>query len=628
MMNKMKKSFVLALGVALCLVFVASAPAFEGASLESQTTFNLFEDDPFDLSIDPGVLYQVDRWRLYTNLSNYENEAGAYYLIGTSGKLGAGSLAFFYETNKYEDIDEDFYDSESGYQNIDPAYWDDPVNNPYVYTGTDDRIYEYDRSWYNKNETENHNLYMAYSIDLGIYSLGLGYAPEFEERTRTLGGTFNYDDDFFASRAYWDAFNNQDFIGTGANTLYNSSSTTYGNTAHTKYYTDTSRESFTGETSIDDETHAFALSSHIHPGGPFEIQATLGYEKIDIEESGTATYTGSYRESQKGEWDGYPAGDFGSGYPYFRAPDGYLETGEVTSVWNGAFTQNNRDGDGWSLELVPSFEVNPTIALEMKIGYGKADGDISGNYTQTVNATHTERADASADTETAKGYEFYDNTYAGDWEQTDYYVEPRVYLTYGPVEFRLGVGYSQEKYESDSHRKQNAKSEFTFDDGDGVDTAADWTADAGYTGYYNTSDDAEETAWSFPVATRFKVTDKLTLRAGACYTRTNFEENESSSEVRRENEHMTVTDGTGEVVAVGPASEETTGGVISAYDRDTYKYRSAGNDESTVDTTDYSLGLGYQVTEHLAFDLMFKGEQNNRGGVDTETIWASVTLAF
>jgi hypothetical protein len=319
MMNKMKKSFVLALGVALCLVFVASAPAFEGASLESQTTFNLFEDDPFDLSIDPGVLYQVDRWRLYTNLSNYENEAGAYYLIGTSGKLGAGSLAFFYETNKYEDTDEDSWDSESGYQNRDPAYWDDPINNPYVYTGTDDRTYKYDGSWYDKDETENHNLYVAYSIDFGTYSLGLGYAPEFEERTETLRGTFDYDDNFFSTWSYWDAFNNQDSIGTGANTSNNSSSTTYGNTAHTKYYTETERESFTGETTIDDDTHAFGVSSHIHPGGPFEIQATLGYEKIDREESGSATFTGSYSESQKGEWDSYAAGDFGSWYFYAPA---------------------------------------------------------------------------------------------------------------------------------------------------------------------------------------------------------------------------------------------------------------------------------------------------------------------
>ena len=626
MMNKIRKFFVLALGAALCLVFVASAPAFEGASLESQTTFNLFEDDPFDLSIDPGVLYQVDRWRLYTNLSNYENEEGAYYLIGTSGKLGAGSLAFFYETNKYKFTEEDFSDSESGYQRIDPAYYDDPVNNPYVYTGTDDRIYKYDYSEYNKYETENHNLYLAYSIDLGIYSLGLGYMPEFEERTKTLGGTFNYDDDFFSTWSYWDAFDNSRSIGTGNNTSDNSSETRYGNTAHTKYYTDTERESFTGETTIDDETHNFALSSHIHPGGSFEIQATLGYEKIDIEESGTATYTGSYRESQKGEWDSYAAGDFGWGY--FHEADGYLETGEVTSVWNGAFTGQNRDGDGWGLELVPSFEVNPTVALEMVLGYSKADGDISGAYTQTVNATHTERADALADTETSTGYEFYDNTYAGDWEETEYYVEPRVLLTYGLVEFRLGVGYSQEKSESDYRTKQNAVSNFSFDDGDGVDTGNDWTAVAGYTGYYNNSNDTKETAWSFPVATRFKVTDKLTLRAGACYTRSKTESNGSSSTVSRENEYMTVTDGTGEVVDAGPQHEETTGGVISAYDYDTSESRSASNYEDTVDTTDYSLGLGYQVTEHLAFDLMFKGEQNNRGGVDTETIWASVTLAF
>ena len=639
MMNKIRKFFMLAIGAAFCLVFVASAPAFEGASLQSQTTFSLFEDDPFDLSIDPGVLYQVDRWRLYTNLSNYETEDGAYYLIGTSGKLGAGSLAFFYETSKNE-IDENDLDADNwlGIERLSGT----------SYTGTNDTVITTYDSRSFKDEEEASNFYLSYSMDFGTFSIGAAYNPEFEDRTVSLqrGVAWNaaiggmnlggiapvYNPAAWAGPGHEENLDQGAVLGWNAANITGNFSrrqvtTTYGTVDHSKYNIVDTSDSFTGENDIEDKSHGFTVSSLIRPADKFEVQVTAGLTTIDTEVGGSATYTYSRTDSDTGTTA--PATDL---VPGLALVDGYCETETQTSTWNGNFLDGdeyNHDGTKWGLEIEPGYELNEVVTLTLRLGYETADGDANGDWTQNVNIDRSITTNAADTTpETWEGTQVFDNTWSGDWEQNSYIVEPRVYLTYGPVDFSLGVAYSSEKEEVSGRTRNDATYSWSYENGDGAKTALDWTCAGSYTSYADWNFETKETAWSFPVATRFKVTDKLTLRAGARFSRTTTEMDETDSFAGTDDDKWTITDGTDTVVAAGANGYVDAAGLIQPYDATHETARTAESHETTIDTTDYSLGLGYQVTEHLVFDLMFKGEQDSRGGVDTETVWASVTLAF
>jgi len=662
----MKKFFILGVAVALCFALVAGASAFEGASLESQTTFDLYDrSDPFDLSIDPGLLYQVDRWRLYTNLSNYEGTPdydmdycaactssadweydGAYYMLGTSGKLGAGSLALFYETNKLEYNDDDY---EYDYRGTE---WQDPdLSFPEEqYTGRDDRIDIY-KDWDNfEGEIETHNFLAAYSMDFGIWSLGLSYSPEFIDEEGTLYMSDSWVNwNFWSSQSYGNAFNNGRSISPGDNNSTINEDIWYGNVDHDKYHTDDITQSHNGDVEIEERNHEFKLGSMIRPADHYDVQVTVSYTDVDtdVDASGTATYDRVIR--QKGDDDGDP-GDFStSSWEYYDSggpgsfigyvDDGYVKTQSMTMRYDGALPgYEDSDGDYWGIAIRPTYHVNDIVALDLEVEYETGDGDISGDYVLQVNAEETRKTDASDDEiETWTSDERYDDRYSGDWDADFWKVEPRVYLTYGPVEFSLGVGYEQHEYDSDYRQFSTRTSSFSYDNGDDVDDDTnDWTAEASRDGYEDVDEEWETTAWTFPVATRFKVTDKLTFRAGARYTRQKLEWDRTVSDFNDTDEFYELTLGDGTVVEAGPEYEVDSDGVISAYDRDTYEERDNDETEDTIDITEYRLGLGYQVTENLTFDLMFKetksdsdtGNPYGRGGVDVRTVWASVVLAF
>jgi hypothetical protein len=115
----------------------------------------------------------------------------------------------------------------------------------------------------------------------------------------------------------------------------------------------------------------------------------------------------------------------------------------------------------------------------------------------------------------------------------------------------------------------------------------------------------------------------------------NIEDKGTSSNVSETNEYFRREDGANNVTK-GPEYQEYEDGHKTTYDADTYTNRSSYDYDETVDITEYRLGLGYQVTENLTFDLMFKetdsdgynGDPDGRGGVDARTVWGSVVLAF
>jgi hypothetical protein len=79
----MKKIFVVALGVALCLTLAASASAIDHSSLESRTTEGLFDrNDAFDLARSPGELYKVKPLHLWTVGSGYSAPSEHFFSGG------------------------------------------------------------------------------------------------------------------------------------------------------------------------------------------------------------------------------------------------------------------------------------------------------------------------------------------------------------------------------------------------------------------------------------------------------------------------------------------------------------------------------------------------------------------
>lgn len=597
MRKKTKKSFLVAIGVALCLAFGGTAFAIDNDSLESQTTEGLYDrTDPYDLAMEPGLLYKLDRWRLYTNLSGYEDEDS--FLIGTSGKLGAGSLAFFYETNKYE---YDRTDTDASY-----TVWENPTGAFPNYDGTYDYLSGND-GW-DKYEyiTEENNFYAAYSIDFGGVSVGLSYAPEFGKYERSLdfsGSLPDLDDPattLFASGWFW-----------GVNVF---TGTSYGDTwgwinydpaDHTQYSAYARSESFSGKQKADRTEHPFNLQSQIHINDHWHLLVGVGYANIEEEDN----LSGVYSYSQVSE----------------NTAIGALETLNGSASVNGSLSEDY-EGDEWGIYLEPVYEVNDMVSLRMDLHYNRENGDSKGGRVGTINATETDRPLAADDTETWTLSETWNSSSKGDSEEDSWEIEPRVYLTFDKVRFSLGAGYHYSKEKWDGSERADKSVRYTYDDGDSVaNDADDWTFVGSWTGYENYDGTEKTTNWRFPVATEFDITDKLTLRAGAAYYRTRIKSESNWVEGERINENYTQTFGDG-TETVGPQAYSATAAADPvAYDADAHGYSSTDKRDQTFDSTTYHLGLGYTFTENLKCDLMWSGSD---GYVDTDMLYASVTLTF
>ena len=566
MRKKTKKSFIVAIGVAFCLAFGGTAFAIDGDSLESQTTEGLYDrTDPYDLAMEPGLLYKLDRWRLYTNLSGYED--GDSFLIGTSGKLGAGSIAFFYETNKDE------YDLTETDASYDRWEMEDPINFP-NYDGIYDSLEDYTELDKSESITEENNFYAAYSIDFGDVSVGMSYAPGLRksETSSTEG-----DDD----------------------TVLN-----YHNTAHTTYDLDTYSSSYSRKHETDRTEHPFTVQTQIHTSDHWHLLAGIGYASIEQEDD--LSEVDSDRDL------------------YEDTNTGMLNTDNSTSKTDGSVDEDS-ESDEWSIYLEPVYEVNDMVSLRLDLNYAMVDGDFKGGRVETTDSITTNRLSSLADTRIWTSSTRWDGSSKGDFEETEWEIEPRVYLTFDKVRFAMGMGYHYSREEWDGTEKRNYSSTSTYDDGDGVATAADYTSVSSSTGYVNLDGEEKTTRWRFPVATEFDLTDKLTLRAGAAYYRVHVESKETETEAEHQDNTYTYTNGAGNVI-VGPEEYYATAAADpTLYDDDVEGSTYTEKEDRTFDYTTYHLGLGYTFTENLKCDLMWSG---SGGAVDTNTLFASVTLTF
>jgi hypothetical protein len=569
-------------------------------------------------------------------------------------------VAVFYETNKLEGDDQFFSDTYSGYQRVSPTT---PAGTS-IYTGQQDGFTRTRNGDDFELEDEAHNFLLGYSMDFGMFSLGLTVNPEWRDREVTLddrtytagisGSVFGIPNAFSipfsvdapgvgtpsAGYSFSESFNaaaisttnalaGSGSIGVGLNRSTSTETVSYANVAQSKYTRTFTSTTFDGDEDIEDRDYEVELGTHIRPSDHYHIEFSVSYEDVDHDVDGHATYAFDSSTVGVGNYD--PAALETGDFPLLPAiTNGASTRTTTTSTWDGAITDTERDGDVWGITIRPTYEVNDLVALELDLAYRTGDGDISGGNRQVVDYDRTAVTDSSdTDPELYRADEVFDNTFDGDWDLDAYHVEPRVYLSFDAVRFSLGVGYAREERDRDWVTRRDATSTLSYNDGDGVVSgdADDWTASATRVDYSTTDWEEEITTWSFPVATEFDVTDKLTLRAGARFSRIKIEEESDSYSFDEETKGQ-VTLGDGTIVAFDASQVLTAGGSPTPYDPNTNTVSTSGDEEDTEDRTDYRLGLGYQATENLAFDLMFAGSDADNGGVDMRTVWASVVLAF
>lgn len=626
----MKKFFVVALGVVLGFALVGSAYAIDGASLESQTTEGLYDrHDAFDITLRPGLLYQVDRWRLYTNLSAYEgfttkqdqDSQAESYLIGTSGRLGPGSAAFLYEyfddeyTPKYQTTN--YYEEEDttgDYPNYD-GRWDyrsDGANN-----------------WNYDTKLEQNNFYASYSMDFDGFSLGLSYAPEFTDESNTFGISESGPDS-------WSDLNNPTnwwSSSWGCDMYFPSGNSNYYTMFHSIDYDGdgdeydswdefTASTSWRGKQDRETDYHPIYLESHVHTADNWHLLAGVGYADVQVDTD--------FRGHLDEHW--VAKGGVGEGSNSRVTWDRQIDVQGVIGNWG--FYDADLDGDRWWLYLEPVYEVNDIVTLRCDLTYATEDGDMNtwDGVSGTLDASYVTQA-TGADDHTWTAHDTFDCSSSGDYSTDEWEIEPRVYFNYDPVRFSLGVGYHYEKSEWSGNTNTMKSSRWTYDDGDNeADDPNDWVFTSSWTEHETFDGEEKYTTWRFPVAAEFDITEKLTIRAGACYYLEDYEYDEQGVEVGRNDEKYLLKYGDDSPSSphrsTGPEDYYSTDTdiVSSPYDQDKEGDTWRDQEDGTENRVTYQIGLGYYFTENLQLDLMWR--RSSYDHVDFDNLYTSITLAF
>lgn len=576
----MKKMYVVSAFVGMSLCMASVAVAFDGASLTSQTTMEMYDDvDPYDHSLDTALLYNIERWRLYTNASAYED--GNSYLLGTSGKLGPGSLSLFFETTTSEDLETD-YDTSLFQMEV-----EDPL--AVLYTNPYDGVFDYisqgaDHAVDNSDSDED-EYYVSYGMDIvpGVFSLGLAINPSSEESS-------------------WD----ESETTTGSTTDY-----TAGVPGHLIYDTNVTYDGSTWYGESESDELVIPVGAHWRPTPDFALRAYVAY----MDEEDDSKYGSSSLDTTTIDQVG--AGAFADGYQY-REND------------NDTYTYKSQDDlDGWGIELIPTFRINPNLMIRCDLGYSNKDGDSDSSYREYDTYIQSTKASASEPTIIATDTE-YERTGAlsGDAEETSYKISPRLYFTYGAAQFSLGVTYEKEEDQNDGSSVAGGQSSLISRSYDAVTGAlTEWTEAITENNSSTYKYETDEESWAFPIGTLVKLNDKWTFRAGAAFVRTETTDKGRNTSVSGSQTVTTTYDAAGNVVSQAAADGYVidAAGTFVPYDPSTSTTTSSYKYSTTVDRTYYRLGLGYLMTENVNLDLMFLGET---GDVDTTALYASITYAF
>jgi hypothetical protein len=466
----MKKIFVVALGIALCFTFAASASAIDSSSLENRTTEGLYDrNDAFDLARDAALLYQVQPLHLWTVGSAYStspwgtvkddgvyNDESQSFLVGVARQLGPGSFAVFFETNKDEWETSELYTQwfrEESAPSDAPGnpFWQGAFNaeNEWPnYDGVDDVLRDTSWNYYGQYERTEYNVGLAYSMDFNDWiSLGLSYEPNIIDEEETIdfnprGLTFDrspMDDSpiealFFNNGSWfyngstsvpacW--LNSGGPINSGLNYGGAFSSLFYADVEHTAWVGFEGSSAFTGKRNLDRREHPFDLRSHIRPNDTWDVVVGVGYANIDQEDNVTGSYVShweAYGESTEDGTDWFPwdEGTFTFSSDVTFTLGGALDTDYAYSSWSPTNADNgmesNYDGDRWSLYVSPTYYLNDMHSLRLDAGYSSENGDfasgLNGRLDYAYNIT-TDINGEETDADRGRGQYEYDVNWTG-----------------------------------------------------------------------------------------------------------------------------------------------------------------------------------------------------------------------
>jgi hypothetical protein len=678
----MKKFFAVVLGVALCFTLVTSASAINstGASLEGQTTEGLYDRcDAFDKARAPGLLYMVEPLHLWTVGSGYSD--GAYYddsnsfMVGVARKVGPGSLAFFFETNKnawevkwsethFRNNELDALGDTSGF-----GFWQgalDVANQYPNYDGELDFLDDWGDNDRYDYEWEEFNYSVAYSMDVtDTIAVGASYEPMYIDENETiyfspsgiaLGDSYPYPWDgpnpesrfygagdwgawFFGGMSVpttWNTGGGPVPVGTGWNGGAFGRETSYWDVEHSAYDTMNESSNFTGDRDTDQTVHPLNVQTHIRPNDNFDILLGIGYADVDSNDIVTGTYSSSsvYEEFDA---DGTYFGNQMGHYAKYEGKVTFALDGSLNddSGYNGDHVDNglneDRQGDQWSFLISPTYHFNEMYSGRLDISYANQQGDFEGGLGGRLDywfhdyQIDDDPAPGTVGTdETLTGYEIWDGRSSGDYETTSWAIEPRLYVNFDKVRFAAGVGYSQTENDWDGNMAWDKTAHYEWDDA--VTPTNSGSFDGSWTGRQNFTGEDTTTVLRCPVAVEFDLTEKVVARVGAAYYRIHEEEKRHDAQYLRENEAWTEYDENGEVVDVG-FKELLNSGASSGTPYDNVAFGTVNTTETdeTWDFTTYNLGLGYYFTENLQFDMMFSGEA---GWVNSSQLFCSFTIIF
>ena len=666
-------------------------------SLLSQNTFGMYSDsDPFDLAVDAAKRYKLDRWRLYTNLSNYESGAGnalraamsndaqntvdtvnekniPYYFLGTSGKIGPGSLSIFFETHRADRSLDAM--TAGGYSGIGGAGTTSVRTDVSIYTagitrfdGNPDLVTDQTVTAETDSDVEANNFFGGYTMDFGDYSVGIDVMYNRAEYNGTLGlpvaslSGINTGGTAAAAQAVAsNALPGTLEAGGGTNIRLSAAGPATGQNynAMTNYsnvdpednsniYRETQAEVVNGNYTTKIRDWGFRVGSHIRLRN-IDLPVYGSYFHINRKVIGDLTNTYNVSQSQAcrvttlaGALTSY-CGATAAAAAATTIPHGYEYNYTATRKFynpGGGAAGIERDGGLWGLKLQPKYSLSKSLALQVDMAFEFGDGDLDGGYTESFSYTSERRANAGAALTRSLGQETNNALLNGDWDSYYYSIDPKLFMKFRKVDFSLGVGYAKSKYEWETRTENRQTGRWSLDQNTNGDLsdANDFSALRSRVSWIEGNGQSSYSTWSFPVAAVFKVTDKLSIRAGAIYGRSQIEVNSITRNLgdnASANFRQVVGQGAAAAtINTAPNRSQQPNGTILAYDP-TYALAvtGGGDDRDRIDYSRYRLGLSYQVSENLNFDLMFQqidGDDatGNDGSVSLEEVFASITLAF
>lgn len=176
--------------------------------------------------------------------------------------------------------------------------------------------------------------------------------------------------------------------------------------------------------------------------------------------------------------------------------------------------------------------------------------------------------------------------------------------------FGLGLFFSITSVSADSLTQQeDVRAVEVYDDGDGIDDYEDYTTERTFSQTWMDKVDGDTKTFMIPVGAEFNISDPLAFRLGVRYT---LDYNDITT--------------TRELIDYQPVTIDTTRGDGSSSTYMDQDYTEEGwqtTDKSTVSSTNYVYGIGWQVNDNLQIDLMHFDE------ITRLTNWRlSATLKF